>query len=380
MNVLIIQGGSNQKLPSGEETVILSDQKSLAKKHNVTIEYIENQNGVFKKIIGLVWSFDNYNKLIALIDRHKPDVVHFHTVVPYLSLSVLYAAKKKGVKVIQTLHNGRWICIEGGFFRNGRYCDKCIGTRGVYGVIKGCKYNRPTSFLFFMVNFFARKGKKVFGLVDKFIAVSEFIKDAHIKSGFPANKIVVINNSIDVHLKKGGDWVDRNGLAFAGRVSKAKGAEFLRYLIPIVHRHPFHIIGSGEELQELQLFCKLNKYEHVVFWGKQSKNKTLEILESVVCTIIPSQCGESFSMVAAESMSVGTPIVASNVGGLSDLVRNGGGSIIDPQDYDHFGKNVLLYLEHPDIAKEVGIKGREYALQNLSNEIKAEELIKVYKE
>jgi len=300
--------------------------------------------------------------------------------VPYLSLSVLYAAKKKGVKVVQTLHNGRWICIEGGFFRNGKYCDKCVGTHGVYGVIRGCKHNRAVSFLFFLVNFFARKSKRLFSLVDKFIAVSEFIKDTHIESGFPVNKIEVINNSIDVNLKKGGDWADRVGLAFAGRVSTAKGAEVLRYLIPIVHRHPFHIIGSGERLQELQLFCNLNKYEHVVFWGKQRNNKTLEILESVICTVVPSQCGESFSMVAAESMSVGTPVVASNVGGLSDLVLNGGGSIIDPQDYDHFGKNVLLYLEHPDTAKEAGIRGKEYVLQNLPNEIKVEELIKVYKE
>ena len=94
MNILIIQGGSNHDLPSGEDTVILSDWENLTKEHNVNIEYIENPKGALKKIFGLVWSFDNYARLNFFLDKYSPDVVHFHTVTPYLSLSVLYAAKK----------------------------------------------------------------------------------------------------------------------------------------------------------------------------------------------------------------------------------------------------------------------------------------------
>jgi glycosyltransferase involved in cell wall biosynthesis len=379
MNILIIQGGSNHDLPSGEDTVILSDWENLTKEHNVNIEYIENPKGALKKIFGLVWSFDNYARLNFFLDKYSPDVVHFHTVTPYLSLSVLYAAKKSGARVVQTLHNGRWICIEGGFFRDGMYCDRCIGGCGVYGVIKSCKYNKTVSFLFFMVNFVARKSMMLFNFVDKFIAVSEFVRDAHVRSGFPASKVVVINNSVGVNLKKDKDYLSREGVVFSGRVSIAKGANILKYLIPIMQHHPFHIIGSGEELQKLKLFCDLNKYNHVTFWGKQSRDKVLEILSCASCAIVPSQCGESFSMAAAESMSVGTPVVTFNVGGVSSLVKSGGGSVVEDKDLIGFAKKVLLYLENPDIVKNSGTKGRGYVFQNLSNEVKNEKLIKVYK-
>ena len=118
MNIIIIQGGVDPNLPSGEKTVILSEQEYLSKNHNVTVEYIEREKSLLGKLTGLIWSFSNYFKVIKLIEKHNPDIIHFHTIVPYLSLSVLYAAKnEKKVKTVQTLHNGRWLCIEGGYFR-----------------------------------------------------------------------------------------------------------------------------------------------------------------------------------------------------------------------------------------------------------------------
>ena len=327
MNIIIIQGGVDPNLPSGEKTVILSEQEYLSKNHNVTVEYIEREKSLLGKLTGLIWSFSNYFKVIKLIEKHNPDIIHFHTIVPYLSLSVLYAAKKKESKNSVTLHNGRWLCIEGGYFRKGGYCDSCIGNKGFSGLRYGCGHGKFISFFLLMINYFARSNGRLFKLVDRFIAVSEYVKDQHVKSGFPENKIVVRNNGIKTNLLnksflKNRD--ERRGLAYAGRVSISKGSNVIKYLMSRV-KNDFHIVGSGPQLDELKLFFHHKNFKHVKFWGKQTHEKTLEILSSVICTIVPSQCGEAFSLVAAESMVLGTPVIASELGGLGDLIKKSKG-------------------------------------------------------
>ncbi len=382
MNILIIQGGSNPHLPSGEKTVILNEQEYLSKNHNVTVEYIEMKNSVLGKLTSLIWSFSNYFKTIKLVEKHNPDIIHFHTIVPYISLSVLYAAKKKKVKTVQTLHNGRWLCIEGGFFRKGGYCDICVGSKGFSGLRYGCGHGKLMSSLLVMINYFARSNERLFKLVDRFIAVSEYVKEQHIKSGFPEDKIVVRNHGIKTNLLNKSysyNSNQRRGLAYAGRVSIAKGSNVLKYLMARI-KDDFHIVGSGPQLEELKIFCRQNDFKHVRFWDKQTHEKTIEILSSVICTLVPSQCGETFSLVAAESMIVGTPVIASKLGGLADLIKKSkGGIIVEEKDFKMFHKKTEYLLNNINYAKKIGETGREYVIRELSYELKGLELENIYK-
>ena len=198
MNILIIQGGANKKLPSGEQTVILNDYNYLSKNNIVHLEYINNGTGIFGKLSGLIWSFANYRKVIKFIDKYNPNIIHFHNVVPYLSLSVFFAAKRKNIKIVQTLHNGRWICVEGAFVKKGKYCKKCIGNNGFFGAIHGCKHGKLVSILLVINNLVFRYLQRNYKLIDKFIAVSDFIKDKHIQTGFNEKDLKVNNNGIDI--------------------------------------------------------------------------------------------------------------------------------------------------------------------------------------
>ena len=381
MNILIIQGGTDSHLPSGEKTVILNEQEYLSKNHNVTVEYIEMKNSVLGKLTSLIWSFSNYFKIIKLVEKHNPDIIHFHTIVPYISLSVLYAAKKKKVKTVQTLHNGRWLCIEGGFFRKGGYCDICVGSKGFSGLRYGCGHGKLMSSLLVMINYFARSNKRLFKLVDRFIAVSKYVKEQHVKSGFPEDKIVIRNNGIKTNLlnKSYSDYSnERRGFAFAGRVSIAKGSNVLKYLMTKL-KDDFHIVGSGPQLDDLKIFCRQNDFKHVKFWGKQTNEKTLEILSSVICTVLPSQCGDSLPLVAAESMIVGTPVVASKLGGLTDFIKKSkGGIIIEEKDFKMFYKKIEYLLDNINYAKKIGETGKDYVIKELSCQLKGLELENIY--
>ena len=160
LKILIIQGGSNESLPSGEQTVIEDEYNYLSKKYVVKLEYLHAKN-FLGKIAGITWSYINYKKVKSLINEFKPNIIHFHSVIPYLSLSVLFAAKSKNIKVFQTLHNFRMICIEGGLIRNNKYCDKCTGNIGIQGVIHGCKKGFFVSTLLFLNNVLFKYFQKV---------------------------------------------------------------------------------------------------------------------------------------------------------------------------------------------------------------------------
>ena len=382
LRILIVHAPGSSNLPSGEQIVIEQERAYLESKAHV-VQILMDRNGFRKNPFTLFWSFKSARWLRQAVHTFQPDIIHFHSVIPYLGLSALIVAKKQGVPVVQTLHNGRWLCVEGGYFRNGKYCNDCVGSFGLKGVIKGCGHGRLSSLLLFFINLVARYHGLLFQWVDRFITVSDFVYLQHLKSGFPEEKMVVNNNGIDIgSLDRAGyakPWKERSGVAFAGRISVAKGAEVIKQLIPKI-KQPFHIIGSGPEQGELQQFCLEKGYDNVVFWGGQSREKTIEILGGVVCTVVPSQCGDSFPTVALESMALGTPVVASNLGGLPGLVGKGGGTIVNPNEYEQFGDSVLKYLNNITIAEADGINCQQYVRDNLSMEVRGRALVQIYED
>ena len=385
MKVLIIQSRSNSNLVSGEDVVINNDIEFL-EKAGIQVFYkqikipVSGWGSIIKKICGVIWSPYNYKIVKSAIHTHKPDIVHFHTVVPYLSFSVIAASYIVGVPIVQTLHNGRWLCLEGGYFRNNSFCDDCVGTYGWLGVKRGCGHGQLISFFLFLNNFIVRKFGFLFKFVSCFIAVSEFTREQHIRSSFPEKKIIVRNNGFNVSSEPDLDksWLRRDGVVYAGRLSVAKGSRVLEYLIKNLDCK-ISIIGNGPELNSLKQMCIDNQFDHVDFFGRLDNKLTLDIIKKAVVTVVPSQCGDSYPSIALESLSVGTPIVSSNLGGLPELVKASlGGKLADYENNDSFLKAVKFFLGDRGIAKQMGVNGMKYIKENVSSHKQSKELIKIY--
>ena len=385
MKVLIIQSRSNSNLVSGEDVVINNDIEFL-EKAGIQVFYkqikipVSGWGSIIKKICGVIWSPYNYKIVKSAIHTHKPDIVHFHTVVPYLSFSVIAASYIMGAPIVQTLHNGRWLCLEGGYFRNNTFCDDCVGTYGWLGVKRGCGHGQLISFFLFLNNFIVRKFGFLFKFVSCFIAVSEFTREQHIRSSFPEKKIIVRNNGFNVSSEPDLDksWLRRDGVVYAGRLSVAKGSRVLEYLIKNLDCK-ISIIGNGPELNSLKQMCIDNQFDHVDFFGRLDNKLTLDIIKKAVVTVVPSQCGDSYPSIALESLSVGTPIVSSNLGGLPELVKASlGGKLADYENNNSFLKAVKFFLGDRGIAKKMGVNGMKYIKENVSSHKQSKELIKIY--
>lgn len=393
MKVLIIHNAGRSDFPSGELVVVNEEVKALRERGvdvYCHIEKNDNSDDIFSfrtlfTGINLFWSFSSYYKIKKLIDKYNPDVAHFHSVLPLLSVSSFYACKIKGVPVVQTLHNYRWFCVEGGLYSDGSYCEECLQKGALRGIIKKCsRKSFAASTALTINNAIYVKSDILFNLVDRFLAVSKFVKDKYIQAGFPEDKILVKYNGIKLKniAAKEIKACDKKGITFVGRLTPAKGTKILKDIIYQMPDVPINIVGEGPDLQMLRDFCSKEKYKNVKIFGRVDSKKVYDIISKSTCVIVPSLFAETFGFVAIEAMACGTTVIVSKIGALPEIVeRSGGGIIIDPPgSSEKFVLAIQELLNSPKKVEEMGVKGKIFAEQNFSMDKNIDKLINIYRD
>jgi len=183
---------------------------------------------------------------------------------------------------------------------------------------------------------------------------------------------------------------DRMAL-FVGRIEPLKGVDTLIKAMAIVKQrcksficpHYLVIIGGdpGEELADtsdemarLQALCKeLGLDELVVFLGKRGQD-TLPYYYSAAEVVVMPSFYESFGMVALEAMACGTPVIASKVGGLVHLIKDGEtGFFVPAQDSERLAEKLrLLFVEHElrhQLGSQAAAYAKEFRWENITQQI-----------
>jgi glycosyltransferase involved in cell wall biosynthesis len=156
-------------------------------------------------------------------------------------------------------------------------------------------------------------------------------------------------------------------LGYAGRLSAEKGVDTLIHAFKRVsERIPgvrLKIVGDGPQRPDLQkLVGRLGLDGKVDFHGSLEEEEMESQLESVWVQAIPSKWDEPFGMVAIEAMMRGTAVVASDGGGLRDIVREGTGALVPPRDDTAWSEVLTELLANRDRCEAMGAAGREVAL------------------
>lgn len=189
---------------------------------------------------------------------------------------------------------------------------------------------------------------------------------------------------------------DRMAL-FVGRIEPLKGVDTLIEAMAIVKRtcknfrcpHYLVIIGGdpvGEEefvsseMRRLQALCtSLGLDEIVIFLGKRDQNTLPYYYSAAEVVVMPSHY-ESFGMVALEAMACGTPVIASRVGGLAHLIKDGEtGYFVPAQDAQALSEKLRLIFINQGLRANLSRQAVAYA-QNYCWEWVTEQMIRVYQE
>jgi glycogen synthase len=211
------------------------------------------------------------------------------------------------------------------------------------------------------------------------IVCSRYMRD-HVIDTFalPPDKVDVVPNGVDLDAfslpdAEVADFRARLApdgaplVLFAGRLEYEKGVQTVLHALDLVERAvgPVRLLiaGAGTYSDELaRLVAELGLSERVRFTGFL-EDHDLRLHYAAADVAVTPSIYEPFGLVAAEAMACGTPVVASDTGGLRELVADGHGLTFPPQDAESLAARIVEVLTDPTLARRLVERGRQRVVQ-----------------
>jgi len=381
VRVLLVHNFYRQ--PGGEDRVFATEARLLSERGHQVFTYEahnprENGVAVLRLAGQAFWNQKAYRDLRRLIKEVQPDVVHLHNTFPLISPAACYAARREGVAVVQTLHNYRLICPSGLLFREGRPCEECVGAFTPWpGVVHACYRDSHAASLVAGATLAVHRASGTWSRqVNRYIALTRFAREIFIAGGLPAQSVAIKPNVI--HPDPGAGSGDGRFALFIGRLAREKGIDTLvKAWAQVGHRMPLTIVGDGPLAAEVRRAVAGNP---AVTWvGQQPPAVVEELLGRATCLIVPSIWYETFGLVVAEAFARGTPVVASRLGALSELVEDGRtGFHFTPGDADDLARRATRFTEYPEAAAAMRVHARAAYERRYAVESNYETLCRIY--
>ena len=196
-------------------------------------------------------------------------------------------------------------------------------------------------------------------------------------------KALVINNGVPIPELNKEILPKIYDVLFVGRLEKVKGIDFLLEAIAIlkVKYNKFFkvaLVGDGPLKEKLkELFKKLKIEDQVKFLGIQKD--VGKFMRSSKIFVLQSRW-EGFGLVIIEAMSNMVPVIASNVGGIPEIIKNGeNGILVPPKDPEALAKAIKLLLDSPELQKRIAQNAYEKVKEKFSIGRYTIDLLNLYK-
>lgn len=273
-------------------------------------------------------------KLQRLLINFRPDVAHLNNINFQLTTSIIDVLNKYSIPIITTAHDYQLVCPNHLLYVHHNVCRKCLNGKFYYCLLNRC-YNRSWGFsLLAMLESYFNKQRRIYQKIDRLIAPSEYLKQHLMAGGLAANKIQVLSNpvpviSVEPSLAK----PKENYFLYFGRLTEEKG---IGDLIDFFTKHPrwsLKIAGQGPLAEKISCLGLKN----IDYLGFCPKTKIHQLIIKARAVIIPSNWPENCPYSALEAISLGTPVIAKNRGGLSEIIKP--------------GENGFLYNNDEELAK-----------------------------
>jgi glycosyltransferase involved in cell wall biosynthesis len=313
--------------PGGEDQCFAAEIALLEANGHQVVRYTAHNDAIdamdrIEVAARTLWNQHSYRELRALIRRERPAIAHFDNTFPLISPAAYYAARHEGIPVVQSLHNFRLFCADAYFFRDGRVCEDCLGKALPWPALQHRCYRN--SVLATGVVAALQVSHRAIGTwqrqVNRFVALTEFGRRKFIAGGIPAEKIVVKPNFVATDPGIGAG--DGGYALFVGRLSPEKGIETLLTAWERAGSHlPLKIVGDGPLRGTVQAAAE--RLPQIAWLGQRNSAEVLELMRHAAMLVFPSRWYETFGRVIIEAYAVGLPVVASNLGSMSDLIVHG---------------------------------------------------------
>lgn len=391
MKILAVHNLHRAGSASGDDQVF-KVETALLEKHGIEVCRYSVQNdefdnaGALKKMLmtfGMLWSFKHYKSIKKIIKKEKPDIAHIHTFFPLLSPSILYAAKRAGVKVVATLHDTRLICPCATSLRGTELCNKC-GDAHYFRMVKyGCfKGSKLQSLIVAAVFKYHRLRKTFYKQIDQYICLNDNQIRLLKEIGFDDAKITkkynfVADQDANPVIEKRTGLPDKY-VVFYGRIGEEKGIRVLMRIWEKFPEIPLVVMGGGPLEEEFSKWAASRN--NVYFLGYTQHDECLSIVKSSQFVVFPSIWYEGCSMVEIEAESLGKALVATDLGFSEEAIENGfNGYKVALGDVDGFCRTISALWDDPAQAQRMGENARNDYLEKYLPEANYQQLSQIYR-
>ena len=326
----------------------------------------------------LLYSREAKRKIAALVEAERPDIAHLHNIHHQLSPSIIHALKRREIPMVMTLHDYKMVCPVYTLFRRDRPCELCGGGRYYRCLLHRCtKDSYGKSLVNTLEMYLHHRILKVYRRLDAFVTASVFAARKMEEMGFPA-KIFHLPYFLDPE-----EYQPRYGAAGAefcyfGRLSGEKGLFTLLQAAKGV-KATFKIIGEGPLRAKLEEQVNRDRIGNVRFLGYLSGEALAKEIRAALAVIVPSEWYELFGQAVTESFALGSPVIGSAVGAISELIEDEAtGYLFTAGDVDGLRSKIRLLLDNPTWSADMGRRARKFVENNFGPEDHYRELMKIY--
>ncbi len=312
-----------------------------------------------------------------VLKKFSPDVVHFHNIIG-LSVGLIHLAKKRGIKTVLTLHDHWGFCFKNTLIKNNNEickdftrCSECMAV-----IPDENNRNIPMRMRQDFI-------KMQLEDIDAFISPSQYLAQEYIHAGIPQEKMHIIWNGIDVgkfsRIKKVPD-PNHIRFSFIGYFGKHKGIDIIINALQYLENKQkltINLIGDGNLFTHHNNEINGKKLNDIVkFWGRIKNIE--EAYAQTDVFILPSIWPENHPVSITEAMSAKIPVIASDIGGIPELVEHGKtGFLFEKGDARDLAKKMNEFIKSPEKIQIFGENAFDkIKIDTLENQVK--KIIDVY--
>ena len=262
-----------------------------------------------------LWNGEAARATDRLLDEFRPDVVHTHKLYPQLSVAPVVVAARRGVPVVQTLHDFEMLGASPIDARGGWWDRDETAVSPQASQLGAAPLHRHVHV----------------GRVASFVAVSRFVQRVHAQRGIES---VVIPNFVSALRNSsarfpGFDGAQRRALPRA--TSAREGGGRRRRARAAAARRPVTIVGTGD-LEEWARSGRLRRFPNLAITGFVTDPELASIVAGARVMVVPSRCQDAGPLVPLESMAAGRRSSRTRTVGSGEYVADAGGGRVVPVD------------------------------------------------
>lgn len=286
-----------------------------------------------------IYSKEAYEKTLEVIDKFKPDIIHLNNYNFQLTPSIIYAAKKRNVAIVQTVHDCQIACPNHRMYIEStqKNCDRCLDGGYTNCIKQKCISNSTAKSVCASIESYLYHGKNTYNLVDKYICPSRYMASVIKRGNVEENRIEVIHNFCEIPSK---DYTIKDSekyVLYFGRISVEKGIKTLVEAIKELPDIKFIFVGDGP----LDDICK--NIPNLTLAGRKSGDELKTYIANASFSVCPSEWYENCPMSIIESLALSTPVIGANIGGIPELIKeNETGLIFNSADKNDLKEKIRL--------------------------------------